>query len=267
MMPRAVDAIERVLARVQALDLSAGSVVAQQLSSDIAWKPTVPCGHSLFTWTGKSTHTQPSVLAHSGDAAPKPSNDAPQPSKNAPQSSAPSSSAHSESLVDKFSQLEFRVGKIVEVKRHPDADSLYVEQIDVGEGKPREIISGLVQHIPEDKMLNASVIVFANLKPNKLRGIMSYGMLMCASSDDRSRCEFVLPPANAVPGDLVTLEGVEYPEKFEQVNPKKKGNVWTDCAPFIKTDANFVATFQGRSLICGKKGVCKASSLSNSTIS
>lgn len=49
------------------------------------------------------------------------------------------SSSVPENLLKQFAQLEFRVGKIVEVKRHPDADSLYVEQIDVGESSPRGI--------------------------------------------------------------------------------------------------------------------------------
>lgn len=53
-----------------------------------------------------------------------------------------------------ISRLDMCVGKIVHIKKHPDADSLYVEQIDIGEASgPREIISGLVKFIPEDEML------------------------------------------------------------------------------------------------------------------
>ena len=47
-----------------------------------------------------------------------------------------------------ISRLDLRVGKIVGVEKHPDADSLYVEQVDLGEGKTRTIVSGLVKHVP-----------------------------------------------------------------------------------------------------------------------
>lgn len=51
------------------------------------------------------------------------------------------------------SRLDMRVGEIVDVKKHPDADTLYVEQVDVGEEKPRTIVSGLVKHVPIEEVL------------------------------------------------------------------------------------------------------------------
>jgi aminoacyl tRNA synthase complex-interacting multifunctional protein 1 len=50
------------------------------------------------------------------------------------------------------SLLDLRVGHIVKADKHPDADSLYVEQIDVGEAEPRTVVSGLVNHIPIDQI-------------------------------------------------------------------------------------------------------------------
>ena len=74
------------------------------------------------------------------------------------------------------------MGKIVDVKRHPDADSLYIEQIDLGEASgPRTIVSGLVNYVPIEKMQNRMVVVLANLKPANLRGVASHGMVLCAS--------------------------------------------------------------------------------------
>lgn len=78
-------------------------------------------------------------------------------------------------------RLDIRVGKIVEISRHPDADSLYVEKIDVGEEKPRTVVSGLVNFIPIEEMQNRLVVVLCNLKPAKMRGIESQGMVLCAS--------------------------------------------------------------------------------------
>merc|ERR1711953_1416027 len=77
---------------------------------------------------------------------------------------------------DPFTQLDIRVGRIHKVWKHENADSLYVEEIDLGEGngKYRQVCSGLVKFIPEDQMLNAEVLVVVNLKPVNMRGITSY---------------------------------------------------------------------------------------------
>lgn len=77
-------------------------------------------------------------------------------------------------------RLDFRVGKIVEVEKHPDADSLYVEKIDLGEGKLRTIVSGLVKYVPIEEMKDRLVLVLCNLKPAKMRGVMSEGELLWA---------------------------------------------------------------------------------------
>lgn len=50
------------------------------------------------------------------------------------------------------SRLDLRVGRIITADTHPDADSLYVEQVDVGEASPRTVVSGLVKHIPLDQV-------------------------------------------------------------------------------------------------------------------
>lgn len=52
------------------------------------------------------------------------------------------------------SRLDLRVGRIITAEKHPDADSLYVEQVDVGEADPRTVVSGLVKHIPLDQVMN-----------------------------------------------------------------------------------------------------------------
>lgn len=71
------------------------------------------------------------------------------------------------------------------VKKHPEADSLYVEEVDLGEGKNRTIVSGLVKHVPIEQMQDRIGIFMCNLKPAKMRGVTSEGMLMCASTPDK----------------------------------------------------------------------------------
>jgi methionyl-tRNA synthetase len=78
------------------------------------------------------------------------------------------------------SVVDLRVAKIVKIERHPKADKLYIEQIETGEGEERTIVSGLVPFYTEDQLLGKKIIVAYNLKPAKLRGIESKGMLLAA---------------------------------------------------------------------------------------
>lgn len=93
--------------------------------------------------------------------------------------------------------MDLRVGKIVSCEVHPDADSLYVEQIEVGEEGPRTIISGLVNFVPQEQMVDRSVAVICNLKARNMRGIKSHGMVLCASDKDHTIVEPLQPPKGA----------------------------------------------------------------------
>lgn len=68
------------------------------------------------------------------------------------------------------------------MSKHPDADSLYVEKIDLGEAVPRTIVSGLAKYVPIEQMENRLVAVLCNLKPAKMRGVESQGMVLCATA-------------------------------------------------------------------------------------
>lgn len=83
-----------------------------------------------------------------------------------------------------FRALDLRVGEIVSVNDHPDADKLYLLKVDIGEEEPRQIVAGLKAFYPRDQMLNRKVFVVSNLKPAKLRGIMSSGMLLAADDEE-----------------------------------------------------------------------------------
>ena len=144
-----------------------------------------------------------------------------------------------EELAVDIGRLDLRVGHIRKASKHPDADSLYVEEIDVGEDKPRTVISGLVKFIPENEMQDRMVIALCNLKPSKMRGIMSEAMVMCASTPEK--VEIMAPPAGSKPGDLVLVEGfARNPDA--QLNPKKK--IFEACAPDLKVDAKKQAVYK-----------------------
>ncbi|SGZ48924.1 CIC11C00000002503 [Sungouiella intermedia] len=158
--------------------------------------------------------------------------------------------------------IDFRVGFIQKAVKHPDADSLYMSTIDMGDAEgPRTVCSGLVKYIPLEDMQERYVVVVANLKPVSMRGVKSCAMVLCASSDDT--VEFVNPPAGSKPGDKIFFEGYnDVPEK--QLNPKKK--VWEAVQPGFSTNENFEVTYtvEGKEpakLVNEKGELCKNSTL------
>ena len=84
-----------------------------------------------------------------------------------------------------WQKMDFRVGQIKEVNDHPNADKLYVMKVDIGE-KIIQLVAGIKPYYTKDKLLNKKIIVFANLKPVELRGVMSEGMLLAADGKDVS---------------------------------------------------------------------------------
>lgn len=158
-------------------------------------------------------------------------------------------------------RLDLRVGRIIEVSKHPDADSLYVEKIDLGEPQPRTVVSGLVKHIPIEQMQNRLVVALCNLKPAKMRGVTSEAMVMCASSPNK--VEILDPPANSVPGDLVHCEGfTRNPDA--QLNPKKK--IFETVAPDLKTNENKEACYKGQKWHVPGKGGVLSQTMTNSNV-
>lgn len=157
------------------------------------------------------------------------------------------------------SRLDMRVGRIVSAAKHPDADSLYVEQVDVGEEKLRTVVSGLVKFVPLEKMQNRMAVLMCNLKPAKMRGVTSEAMVMCASTPEK--VEILAPPPDALPGDRVVCDG--YPGQPDaQLNPKKK--VFEQVAPDLKTDSEKKATYKGQPwLVAGRQGYVTAETLCN----
>lgn len=90
-----------------------------------------------------------------------------------------------------FMKLDLRVGKVLEVADHPNADRLYVLQVDMGDGQ-RQLVAGLKAHCAPESLLGRNVVVVANLEPRKLRGMESRGMLLAASYDQDGRQNVVM---------------------------------------------------------------------------
>lgn len=130
--------------------------------------------------------------------------------------------------------VDIRVGLIKSVGPHPNADSLYVEEIDVGDEAPRQVVSGLRKFVPLEKMEGRKVVVVCNLKPAKMREIMSYGMVLCSSNADHTAVDPIIPPSDALPGERVRFEGFSA-DPEPQLNPRKK--IFEKIAVDLKTNA------------------------------
>lgn len=85
--------------------------------------------------------------------------------------------------IEDFTKVELKVGTIISAEKHPKADRLLVEQIDLGE-ETRQIVSGIAASFSPEDVVGKKVIVVTNLKPVKLRGVESQGMILCASNAD-----------------------------------------------------------------------------------
>ncbi|MEG0250363.1 MAG: methionine--tRNA ligase [Peptostreptococcus sp.] len=90
---------------------------------------------------------------------------------------------HKEEItIDDFDKVEMRVGKVIKCEKHPKADRLLVSQIKLG-SETRQIVSGIAQYYKPEEMVGKNVIVVCNLKPVKLRGVLSQGMVLAAGDD------------------------------------------------------------------------------------
>jgi len=84
---------------------------------------------------------------------------------------------------DDFSKLDLKLGKIIEVNQHPDAEKLYVLKVDMGE-KTVQIVAGIKPFYQADELTGKIVTVLANLEPKNIRGVLSEGMLLAAQGKE-----------------------------------------------------------------------------------
>ena len=137
--------------------------------------------------------------------------------------------------------LNLKVAKIIEIKEHPDAEKLYVLQIDLGKEK-RQLVAGLRQHYSIDELKNKKIIVITNLKFAKLRGIESQGMLL--AGDDGN--EVGVLTTKAEPG---TQAGIE---DFDNSNEQLSFEQFQKLSLVVK---NGHPTFENREIKAGSETI------------
>ncbi len=109
-----------------------------------------------------------------------------------------------EEEIHPLSKINLKVAEILIVEPHPDADKLYVMQIDIGKEK-RQLVAGLRNYYKAEELKGKHIVIVSNLQPVKLRGKESQGMLLAAVKDDK--VTIVEAPLSA-PGSPVTAEGI-----------------------------------------------------------
>lgn len=104
----------------------------------------------------------------------------PQPNAAAPETQAP---VTDEIDIETFAKIKFRVATIEKVEAVPKSKKLYQIQLDVGELGKRQIVSGIALHYTPEQLVGKQIVIVANLKPAKLMGVESRGMLLAASTE------------------------------------------------------------------------------------
>jgi len=262
-------------------------------ASTMASNPEASALNKEMAENVKENTTQAAPSAENS-AAPKPKKEK-APKQPKPQKAAAPSAPTSPALID------LRVGHILRAIAHPNADSLYVSTIAMGDAEGAEhtqvdeetgkvvrtVCSGLNGLVPLEEMQNRKVIVVANLKPVNMRSIKSAAMVLAASPKQPEGAdphaadrvvELVSPPEHAEAGDKVYFEGWPYgegkgPEK--QLNPKKKQ--WEAIQPGFYTSDDLVVGFDASqceevegsekgNLVVEGKGACKVKTLQGAVV-
>lgn len=100
--------------------------------------------------------------------------------------------------IDEFSRLEFRVGRVVSCEAVPDSKKLLCSQVKIGD-ETKQIVSGIHRYYSPEEMVGKKVMVVCNLKPAKLAGLLSEGMLLCAEDRDGRLALMVPDPDREMP--------------------------------------------------------------------
>jgi len=106
-------------------------------------------------------------------------------------------------LYQDFEKVELKVGTILKVEDHPNADKLYVLTVDLGQ-EQRTIVAGIKLHYSKEQLENKQAIFVTNLKPVKLRGIESQGMILAASNPEKTQIVFLQPEKPMPNGTMIS---------------------------------------------------------------
>ena len=185
-LPGWAEKTERMLKLDRALDLR-GDV------------PLPPAGHAIGEYEDLAVRIDPAKLAAIVEAS-KETLHAPE---SAPAHDYEVEALTAEATIDVFKNVDLRVGKIVECAAVKGSDKLLQLKVDLGPLGQRNVFSGIALSYKPDQLVGKHVVVFANLKPRKMRFGMSEGMILAAGASDDAVTVLELDPRSR-PGDRVT---------------------------------------------------------------
>jgi len=104
--------------------------------------------------------------------------------------------------IEEFAKMDLRVAEVIGCEKMEKADKLLILRLKVGE-EERTVVSGIAKHYQPEDLIGKKVVVVANLKPSKLRGVMSEGMILAASDEGHHNLEVLtlqseLPSGNRI---------------------------------------------------------------------
>ena len=119
-----------------------------------------------------------------------------------PSGPAPGTDVPAEVEFADFQRLDLRLGTVLSAEPVPDADRLFVVEVDLGEDGPRQIVAGLAEFFRPEDLRGRQVVVVANLKPRKLRGVVSHGMILAVRTE--GGMELLTASGSVTPGAKVS---------------------------------------------------------------
>eukprot|EP01116_Phalansterium_solitarium_P002702 TRINITY_DN1289_c0_g1_i1.p2 TRINITY_DN1289_c0_g1~~TRINITY_DN1289_c0_g1_i1.p2 ORF type:complete len:251 (-),score=104.89 TRINITY_DN1289_c0_g1_i1:41-793(-) len=241
-MSKAIEKLDRLISELEAdLGVSAASSAAPkqaqqngrpvQASASVAVAKPLPAAAAPI-----SADTQPVPKAA--------------PAKKEAKPAAPAAAADP---FAEFNQAIIQVSKVTDIKRHPEAEKLFVATIDIGGGASRQLCAGLVGFYTAEELLGKHVVTILNLKPRKLKGVESQAMILAGDDAASNLVRILTPPEGSDVGDRVFLQG-----QSAAVGKKEMGSTaWTNVVAALKVKSG-VAAFNDINLVTSKGNVSVA---------
>ncbi|KRH93227.1 methionine-tRNA synthetase, beta subunit [Pseudoloma neurophilia] len=150
-----------------------------------------------------------------------------------------------------FEMMDIRIGKITEIRKHPKADKLFIEQVDIGQPQKLQILSGLVGHYKLEELKDQYCLFMISLKKQKFQGEISQGMILCAAT----KTEFeVLKAPIEITGEKLYLEGSKRPviRTFNVPKLDGKKDEFADIFKYLTVKDNKLQFMDKTVLVGGK---------------
>eukprot|EP00927_Polykrikos_kofoidii_P042592 TRINITY_DN3660_c0_g2_i1.p1 TRINITY_DN3660_c0_g2~~TRINITY_DN3660_c0_g2_i1.p1 ORF type:complete len:658 (+),score=136.18 TRINITY_DN3660_c0_g2_i1:75-2048(+) len=233
------------------------------------WTPVgagLPPGHTPYSWEkvlsgattsdaaisakgGAPSCTQENAkpaAAKGGPAAPK--------SQPVPAGAQPAEGSPEAALT----KVDIRCGLIMKCEKVPGSEKLFLLDVNIGDEKPRQVITGLQKHYAVEELKDRKVVVYCNIKPGKLAGYESQAMVLAATKDKGSEsevCKLLDPPAGSSEGARIMCGGFEVGCNSATQSVKHISKFWNQVTPVFLANDRGEAAFNGVPLTMDGKTV------------